>query len=462
MDMDHFWAAVAAAFALLLAGVAFFCLHLTQRDTGRRKRIDPGPAALRRTYDAGRRKSAPPALIYVEVSQNVPKPRREAGPSSAGKFLRERLLGWSRREDGVQAAEAGGGDLLLLSGMAPADFLRRCSALADAWTRQAQEQGGGDPHTLHFGYYRDKGLVKFEEAARRARLACRCAALDGKACGVYDFGRAHLLERAEKLEDHVMRSIRENRFLLEFQPFVSLTDGRAAGGEVLARMQGQERGLVMPGRFLSAVDTIDAHGQFDEYVFQKACAWLSCQLEKKEVRFLSCNFSRRTMESARFVPVVRETAARYGLPHGMIALEVTEEEQAESSEAMRENLRQLHEEGFLIFLDDFGAGVTTLAELWQLPIDVVKMDKGLLDAAETERGRLLFCDLVRLAKDLGCLVLCEGIERAEQAELARGAGCALAQGYYFSAPVSAADFLALLPDARATKEQAAAGQGRRT
>ena len=128
---------------------------------------------------------------------------------------------------------------------------------------------------------------------------------------------------------------------------------------------------------------------------------------------------------------------------------------------MRENLRQLHEEGFLIFLDDFGAGVTTLAELWQLPIDVVKMDKGLLDAAETERGRLLFCDLVRLAKDLGCLVLCEGIERAEQAELARGAGCDFAQGYYFSAPVSAADFLALLPDARATKEQAAAGQGRR-
>ena len=111
----------------------------------------------------------------------------------------------------------------------------------------------------------------------------------------------------------------------------------------------------MPESFLRAVRSTGVHSRFDCYVFEKACAWLSGLEGRKEIRYLSCNFSRLTLSQEAFAEYVRETADRYRLPHQVLAVEVTEEA-APSQETMIRNLRQLHRDGFPVFLDDFGAG----------------------------------------------------------------------------------------------------------
>ena len=444
----------AAVCALLLAAAAVLCLRMSRREEERpRQCVQAGFAGLRRAYAAAeRRGEAPPALIYADISRRAVRSRVSI-PQAEGvcRWIHGFLLTWLGEEGAQQLAETDEGNLLMLSGMSGEQFLKRGGHFFAALERYGQERGLTSLPEVHLGYYRGNGGREcgFDEAVQRARKACQCARADGVGCRVYDYGQIHLLERAEEMEHAIARAIRENRFLLEFQPFVDLETGQVVGGEVLSRLSGEEQGLVMPERFLAAVDTTGVHSQFDYYIFRKSCAWLSCQSGKKELRYLSCNFSRRTMSEERFARTVTDIADRYGLPHRCIAVEITEEVQASSDQALERSLTQLHQAGFTIFLDDFGAGVTSLADLHRLPIDVVKLDKSLLEGAQTQRGRALLRSVVRLAGDLGFLVLCEGIEREEQAALARWAGCRLAQGYYYYQPLPAPEFLRLLPDARA-------------
>lgn len=471
-EADLMILAAAGLCALLLAALAILCLHLCRREEeGTSPRVQSTLSGLRRAYEVRqRRQEAPPALIYGEISCRSVRSRLSIEQTEEmRRWLQGALRAWAGREDGARAALADGDGLLILSEMGADQFQAGSRRICEALEQYSQEHGLPVRPEVHLGYYRGRDAgISFDEAVRRAARACRCAAADGVNCRVYDYGQAHLLERAAEMEKTIVQSIRENRFLLEFQPFVELETGRVVGGEVLSRLRGEDQGLLMPERFLAAVDTTDAHGQFDYYVFQKACAWLSGLTDKKELRYLSCNFSRRTLSEERFAHTVLQIADRYGLPHRMLAIEVTEEEGPAARETMERNLEQLHQAGFSIFLDDFGAGVTSLNDLRRLPLDVVKLDKSLLDGAQTPRGLALFRNAARMAADLGLLVLCEGMEEEEQAQCARQAGCVLGQGYYYYQPLSAPEFVRLLPGAAESgpegegvrHEAAASGRGR--
>lgn len=450
MDNPYLLMAAAVICAAVLAALAGLCLSMSrQARQGEPVRApQEGLAGMRRAYAARlRRQERPPALVYVEFSRNTEWD--QTYPDGSERFYtysRRRLAHWMG-EHGVELlAEAGGDSLLGLGEMSGEQFPKECRSFFEALAEDARGQRRTLPR-IHAGYYRGKsGDVSFDEAVRRAVQAGRCAAADHVGCCAYDYGRVRRLEQREALEENIVRSILENRFLLEFQPFVELSTGRVVGGEVLSRLAGEDQGVVMPESFLRAVRSTGVHSRFDCYVFEKACAWLSGLEGRKEIRYLSCNFSRLTLSQEAFAEYVRETADRYRLPHQVLAVEVTEEA-APSQETMIRNLRQLHRDGFPVFLDDFGAGDTSPADLRELPIDVVKIDKGLLDGAGAPRGWTRFRSAVRLAEGREILVLCEGIENEKQAACACLAGCSLAQGYYYSRPVSAAKFRWLLPDA---------------
>lgn len=442
--------AAAGACALILVALAALCLRWSWRIGADMpaQGIQHGFSALRRSYATGQRGPGRlPALIYVELSRKrSPDMLDTARADRYCRRVRGLLLGEMEQWSVKQIAEAGGDSLLMLGQLGGEQFREGCQRFFTELERSGEGQAC-PPVDVRFGYYRGESKdVPFDEAVRRAVQASRCVAVDGAGYGVYDYRRVRLLEKAEKLERSITRSIQDNRFLLEFQPFVELGTGRMVGGEVLARLSGGEQGLVMPERFLAAVDTTNMHSQFDYYVFQKACSWLSGLIRHKEIRYLSCNFSRRTMSEENFAQKVMEIADQYGVPHRIVALEVTEEEAASSQETMEHNLARLRQAGFAIFLDDFGAGVTSPADLKNLPVQVVKIDKGLLDRVHTLQGRMQFQSVVRMAKAEGAMVLCEGIETASQASYARRAGCDLAQGYYYSQPISALGFHELLPD----------------
>ena len=236
-----------------------------------------------------------------------------------------------------------------------------------------------------------------------------------------------------------------DRFQIVIQPVIDLETGGIVGGEVLSRLNHPEQGIIFPDKFLPAVDEAGLYPKFDHDIFRKACALMKRLADQDVVlQYLSCNFSRKTLSEKEIATRLATIADSYGVPHSRLAVEITEREQETDTEQFCQNLRQLKEAGFRIFVDDLGAGVTSVRDLWSYPVDVVKIDRALLPAADDEQGRSAYCGLRNLAVDLGCKVLCEGVETQEQHRFVLEAGCHYGQGFLFYRPMEAEQFVYLM------------------
>lgn len=236
-----------------------------------------------------------------------------------------------------------------------------------------------------------------------------------------------------------------DRFQIVIQPVIDLETGGIMGGEVLSRLNHPEQGIIFPDKFLPAVDEAGLYPKFDHYIFRKACALMKRLADQDVVlQYLSCNFSRKTLSEKEIATRLATTADSYGVPRSQLAVEITEREQETNTEQFCQNLRQLKEAGFRIFVDDLGAGVTSVRDLWSYPVDVVKIDRALLLAADDEQGRSAYRGLRNLAVDLGCKVLCEGVETQEQHRFVLEAGCHYGQGFLFYRPMEAEQFVYLM------------------
>lgn len=236
-----------------------------------------------------------------------------------------------------------------------------------------------------------------------------------------------------------------DRFQLVVQPVIDLQTGGIVGGEVLSRLNHPEQGIVFPDKFLPAVEEAGLYPKFDHYIFRKACELMHKLMEQGVViQYLSCNFSRTTLSEKGAATRLCKIADEFGVPHGHMAVEITEREQETDTDQFCENLIDLKKAGFRIFVDDLGAGVTTVRDLWSYPVDVVKIDRSLLLAADTEQGRSAFRGLLNLVADLGCTVLCEGVETEEQHRFVLDVGCHYCQGFLFYRPMEDEQFLYLM------------------
>lgn len=236
-----------------------------------------------------------------------------------------------------------------------------------------------------------------------------------------------------------------DQFQLVVQPVIDLETGGIVGGEVLSRLNHPEQGVVFPDVFLPAVEEARLYPKFDHYIFRKTCELMRRLSEQKVVlQYLSCNFSRMTLSEKGMATRLSKIADEVGVDHDSLAVEVTEREPETDTEQFFQNLRELKEAGFRIFVDDLGAGVTSVRDLWSYRVDVVKIDRSLLLAANTEQGQTAYCGLRNLAVDLGCKVLCEGVETEEQHRFVLDAGCHYGQGFLFYWPMEAEQFLYLM------------------
>lgn len=239
------------------------------------------------------------------------------------------------------------------------------------------------------------------------------------------------LELMQRMEEF----LEKDRFSLMMQPVVDFRTNTISSGEVLARLNHPERGVIFPDDFLPTVDMLGLYPRFDRYIFRKSCAWLSRTLaDGEKLDCLSCNFSRKTLSEEGIVQDLVKIADRYRVPHNTLAVEITERERETDAQKLIENLKQLKAAGFRVFLDDYGNGVTCVNDLTLYPLDIVKIDRSLLLKAETEQGNKAYRALVDMAAKLGVTVVCEGIETEEQNRFARDAGCHYGQGFLFFKP----------------------------
>ena len=291
---------------------------------------------------------------------------------------------------------------------------------------------------IHFGYCCSTSTeVSFEEALSRTKQACAMAEEQHTPYCRWDSNRSKQLEQKIKIENNIQNEIDNNRFFLEYQPILDARTEKIIGAEVLSRLNSQGDGILSPGKFLSAVQSVGLNERFDYYIFEKNCKWIAANPRERQKYVYTINFSRFTLCSPAFVETIVNIAESYGVKLSTLAIEILEDQNLseEESRQMIQNIARLKECGFLILLDDFGRGYTSFSDLSNFAISIVKIDKAITQEAMTKTGFLILKNILQTAKDLGIQTLCEGIETKEQWEKVVEAGCDMVQGYYFHHPM---------------------------
>ena len=248
-----------------------------------------------------------------------------------------------------------------------------------------------------------------------------------------------------RLKKQMLDAVQNREFKMFLQFIVGAEDGKIQGAEALSRWEHPQKGLLYPGRYIELMEAEGTIGELDFYIFEQACGQLE-RWQKQGIDIgISCNFARITLDRKDFISQIEEIAGRYFFRRSALIMEITEDTMEKNKKAAFENVSRCRELGFRIALDDVGSGYTSFADLRDYPIDIVKIDRSILNAAVNARGIALLEGMIALAHSLQMQVLCEGMETAQQDELLRRLNCDFMQGYFYyrALPAGEADhFLA--------------------
>lgn len=291
---------------------------------------------------------------------------------------------------------------------------------------------------INFGYYCTSSTeVSSKTALERAKHACSMAEDKNILYCQWDSSNGKEFERKIKIENNIQNEIENNRFFLEYQPVLDAKTNKIMGAEVLSRLNSPTEGVLTPRHFLSAVNNVGLNKQFDYYIFEKNCKWISSDKENRVKYVYTINFSRYTLSDPKLAENIINIIEKYGIDYSCIAVEILEDKNLNKDEklVMVTNLARLKEKGILILLDDFGKGYTSFGDLTDFDISIVKIDKSITQNATNQTGFLILKNIIRTAHDLGFKTLCEGIETEEHKKIVVDAGCDMLQGYYFYRPI---------------------------
>ena len=238
------------------------------------------------------------------------------------------------------------------------------------------------------------------------------------------------VNKKNRLLESLYSAIDQSLFFLNYQPIVSLESNNVIAYEALIRLKVNDQ-FISPGDFIPLAEEMHCIDQITYFVVERVCQDLAgCESFDKRI---SINISGQLIDRADFYSRVMGILKHYGIDCKRIALEVTETSMVKSFEQAREGILRFKKAGFIIYLDDFGSGYSSLSYLQKLPIDVVKLDKNLVQGV-LENSRY-FDSIVALCYALNLQIIIEGVETAEQLALCRKSGCGMIQGYYLSRPL---------------------------
>lgn len=235
------------------------------------------------------------------------------------------------------------------------------------------------------------------------------------------------------ITESILKGLENNEFKVYLQFVVDSKTRKIVSAEALSRWVSPEKGIIGPINYIGHMEKTGIISIHDFYMFRLAC----CQLEKwsdteyKDIS-ISCNFTRITLSEEDFIDKLKMISEEYKFDKSKLAIEITEDAIEKDREIAQRNVMLCKELGFRIYLDDLGSGYTSLANLCDYPIDVVKIDRDILLKTDTKRGKALFSGIVALAHSLNMPVICEGVETDEQNVLMLESGCDFIQGWYYS------------------------------
>jgi diguanylate cyclase (GGDEF)-like protein/PAS domain S-box-containing protein len=242
-----------------------------------------------------------------------------------------------------------------------------------------------------------------------------------------------------QMNARLINAIKNEEFLLYYQPQIDLKTNKITGVEALIRWIHPEKGFIPPMEFIPFAEETGHIHSISRWVLKTACNQNKTWKEKGYEHIkIAVNLSGKTLTQKNLVQHIQQTLQQYHInPHEM-ELEITETAVIADINHSVDILNSLKQLGLIISLDDFGTGYSSLTYLKKLPIDILKMDREFIKNIVSEDEECFIVKtVIELAHNMGLKVVAEGIETKEQLEVLRKSGCDIAQGYYFSKPVPA-------------------------
>ena len=301
---------------------------------------------------------------------------------------------------------------------------------------------------IHCGIYAiEDASIPVEAMCDRAQLAAdkNRGKYDEYFC-VYDDSLRKKLLHEQFIIGNMKPALEEHQFQVYYQPKYDLNTGRVAGAEALVRWIHPEMGMISPGDFIPLFETNGFISQLDEYVWECACQDIRSWRDKGYPPIaISVNVSRADIYNPKLIDNLLALIAKYDIPMKYLHLEITESAYTENPQQIIRVVGRLRELGFLIEMDDFGSGYSSLNMLAEMPVDVLKLDMGFIQT-ETRKasGKGILSFVISLAKWLNLAVVAEGVEQKEQIDVLRSMDCNYAQGYYYSKPLEKSSFEELI------------------
>lgn len=270
----------------------------------------------------------------------------------------------------------------------------------------------------------------------QAKLACDSIKTDAtRFAAFYNESMQQSLSDRIFILDNLDRAIEQGHIQVYYQPVIRTMTGKLCGCEALARWIDPKRGTLSPGLFIPVLEESRLISRLDRYIIEEVARLLRYQMDNNHpIVPISVNLSRydfMLMDPHAFVERIVE---QYHIPRYYLRIEVTESVLVKNRQLLVDKLRQFHQSGYQVWLDDFGSAYSSLNVLQNYEFDELKIDQGLLRYFN-EESRKIIRSIVLMAKTMGTHVLAEGAETQEHVDFLRSIGCEKIQGYFYGRPM---------------------------
>ena len=250
----------------------------------------------------------------------------------------------------------------------------------------------------------------------------------------------------QRIINEMQGALDNGEFVAYFQPKYVLRTGQPYGAEALVRWNHPKNGLMYPGQFIPVFERNGFIGKLDYYMWELVCQhlrrWIDDGITPQPI---SVNVSRANMYNPHLVDIISDLVKKYDVPISLFNLEITESAYMDNPNQMKKTVSELKARGFIILMDDFGSGYSSLNTLKEIDVDILKIDTKFMPTGDGDsRSERILSSVIRMAGWLDLPVVVEGVETVEQRDFLESIGAEYVQGFLFARPMPCEEYEKIL------------------